>query len=115
VEQLAFPEVSSVAVRQFNDQCRKTFSACTILVAPIVEGLPDDEKATLIEAVRTFEQFNDEDDPHHEHQFDRIELFGKSWCWLFLYYDDMLRLCSKCPPAAKKTDRILLIMDMEES
>lgn len=49
-----------------------------------------DNIEVLLSAVATFNQFNDDNDPHKEHDFGKIELFDKTWFWKFDYYDRKL-------------------------
>ena len=56
-------------IRTINDRCRSHFLGCQVMVTPSVQGLSDDEKAQLLQAVRTFDTFDVDNDPHREHDF----------------------------------------------
>ena len=47
--------------------------------------------AVLLVAIAKFDEFNEGNDPHGEHDFGKIELFGETWFWKFDYYDRKLQ------------------------
>jgi len=104
----------AVAIRQINDHCRVTFTGCRIMVTPSVTELPESEKAQLLEAVRTFDTFDCGSDPHREHDFGCVELFGERWFWKFDYYDETMRMGSDDPSNVQKTRRVLTVMNAHE-
>jgi hypothetical protein len=101
-------------IRTLNDTCRRTFTGCTVTITPTVQELGDEEKAQLLSAVREFDQFDADNDPHHEHDFGSIDLHGQKWFWKFDYYAPDLRMGSEEPEDADKTRRVLTIMHASE-
>jgi hypothetical protein len=101
-------------VRTINDRCRKHFLGCTVVITPTVQELGAEDKAQLLSAVREFEQFDADNDPHHEHDFGAIELHGQKWFWKFDYYAPDMRMGSDDPADTDKTHRVLTVMHASE-
>ena len=59
-----------------------------LLITAIVASLPDTEVAHLLQLTQSFDNFNENNDPHHEHDFGSVEAFGSTWFWKFDYYDE---------------------------
>jgi Protein of unknown function (DUF3768) len=114
MEQAEMVGTRSVAIRQLNDYCRKTFTGCTVMVTPSVQELPDDKKAQLLNAVRTFDTFDSGNDPYREHDFGCVELFGERWFFKFDYYSPDMRTGSDDPSDIEKTRRVLTILAANE-
>jgi hypothetical protein len=79
-----------------------------------VSELPLDTKARVINAVRSFEQFTADNDPHREHDFGDIEIDGESYFWKIDYYDFAMDGGSEDPANPEKTTRVLTIMRADE-
>ena len=67
-----------------------------------------------LEAVRTFKDFEPENDPHGEHDFGSFVVDGKKLFWKIDYYDQELEYGSPDPSDAAATKRVLTIMLAEE-
>ena len=103
-------------IRELNDRFRKGDSSIPgqVLLTAGVQSLTDiDPQMRLrrvIEAVRSFNDFSDDNDPHGEHDFGAFELFGEKLFWKIDYYAlDMLH-GSEDPSDITKTIRVLTIM-----
>jgi hypothetical protein len=105
---------TSDRIRTLNDHARRTFSGCAIMITPTVQELGDEGKAQLLSAVREFDQFDADNDPHHEHDFGAIELHGQKWFWKFDYYAPDMRMGSDDPAYIENTRRVLTIMHANE-
>jgi uncharacterized protein DUF3768 len=101
-------------IRTLNDLARSTFTGCAVVITPAVQELSDDEKAQLLGAVRQFDRFDADNDPHHEHDFGAIDLHGQKWFWKFDYYAPDLLMGSDDPADTDKTHRVLTIMHASE-
>ena len=101
-------------IRTINDFTRRTFTGCAVMVTPTVQELSDTEKAQLLRSVREFNQFDADNDPHHEHDFGAIDLHGQKWLWKFDYYAPDMRMGSDDPADIAKTHRVLTIMHASE-
>lgn len=67
-----------------------------------------------VQAVRSFERFDDGNDPHGEQDFGSFELEGHRLLWKIDYYDRDLRLHSPDPADASLTRRVLTLMLAQE-
>lgn len=101
-------------IRTINDRCRKHFLGCQVMVTQNVQELSDDDKAQLLQAVRTFDKFDVDNDPHNEHDFGAIDLHGQKWFWKFDYYSSDMRHGSDDPSDVNGTRRVLTIMAASE-
>lgn len=104
----------SEQIRTINDRCRKHFLGCTLLLTPCVQELDDLQRTALLQAVRDFNQFDADNDPHHEHDFGSILFDGRTWFFKFDYYDESLRVGSEDPSNVEKTRRVLTVMAASE-
>jgi hypothetical protein len=72
----------------------------------------------VVEALTTliaFNYFNEDNDPHGEHDFGSFELHGEKLFWKIDYYStDDPDLGSEDPSDPAKTERVLIVMLAEE-
>jgi hypothetical protein len=68
----------------------------------------------VIERVTTFSEFNEENDPHREHDFGNFSLAGRKFFWKINYLDAKMEFGSEDPSDRSKTTRVLTIMFVEE-
>jgi hypothetical protein len=101
-------------IRALNDAFRATFLGGRVVVTPGVRALPLDANTLLLERVRTFSEFNSDNDPHGEHDFGAIEINGASFFWKIDYYDSALEAGSEDPADPAQTTRVLTIMRADE-
>ncbi len=102
--------MSSAAIRDLNDAFRKTFAGGKVMMTASVAELPDRVKAAAMLAVRQFEGFTIDNDPHLEHDFGAFELCQRRFFWKIDYYDAALESGSEDPADPEKTTRVLTIM-----
>jgi len=79
-----------------------------------VSELPLDVKAKVLLMVKTFKDFNEGNDPHHEHDFGNFEVAGEKFFWKIDYYDLGCRYGSEDPGNPDMTTRVLTVMLAEE-
>jgi hypothetical protein len=101
-------------VRDLNDAFRKTFAGGRVLMTAGVNALPETDKATVLEKVRTFDNFNRDNDPHGEHDFVDIEHAGETYFGKLDYYAPDMDGGSEDPADPTKTVRVLTIMRADE-
>jgi len=77
---------------------------------------PADEQASILEQIRTFDSFNEDNDPYGERDFGTIKLeSGESIFWKIDYYADAsCSAGSENPADPDQAYRILTIMLAEE-
>lgn len=80
-----------------------------------IAALPGEVQAELVMAVMGFDDFNEENDPHGEHDFGVIthEVAGRVF-WKIDLYDPSLQFYSPDPTDPAQTVRVLTIMLAEE-
>ena len=72
--------------------------------------MPDMVKAKALQLVRVFDYFNEDNDPHGEHDFGSFELANFTFFWKIDYYDKDCQFGSEDPANPVKTTRVLTIM-----
>src|SRR4051795_7732749 len=106
--------MSTEKVRALNDAFRTTMTGGKVLLTAGVNALPSDVKALVIQRVVTFSDFNEENDPHQEHDFGNFSLAGRKFFWKIDYFDAKMEFGSEDPADPAKTTRVLTIMLTEE-
>ncbi|MGL3214052.1 DUF3768 domain-containing protein [Bradyrhizobium sp. BR 1433] len=87
-------DINAEKIRDLNDGfCHNLIIGCTVLLTPGVTCLESDRLAELLEAVRKFDSFTEDNDPHGEHDFGAIDLNAVRYFWKIDYYD-LTKNCS---------------------
>lgn len=97
-------------IAQLNDKLRTTFMGGKVLLTQTVATLDELGKARVLKAIRTFEAFNDGNNPHGERDFVSVEIGGSTWFGKIDYYSPDMEHGSEDPADPKKTVRVLTIM-----
>ncbi|UTP39781.1 DUF3768 domain-containing protein [Phenylobacterium sp. LH3H17] len=99
------PSSDTQRIRALNDQVRSagpTQSAqARWLITAGVRALGDAATTAAVQAVRRFETFDANNDPHGEHDFGAFTIVGEQLFWKIDYYDHDLSAGS--PDAADET------------
>lgn len=103
-------------IRELNDAFRKTLNPTLgkVLLSAGVSALPFDVAESAITTTKTFDAFDQDNDPHGEHDFGNFELSGNRFFFKIDYYDAGLKSGSEDPSDPSKTTRVLTIMLAEE-
>lgn len=104
----------TLKIQVLNDRFRRTFTGGQVLMTSGVSSLPQSKLITLMNLVRTFDDFCEENDPYGEHDFGKIELNGTAYFWKIDYYDVDLTYGSPDPTDETVTRRVLTVMRAEE-
>lgn len=75
-----------------------------------VHSLGSHTVAHVLIAVREYDQFCPENDPHNEHDFGSFTCAGHRVCWKIDYYDTALEFGSPDPANPDHTVRVLTVM-----
>jgi hypothetical protein len=67
-------------------------------------------KAEVLERVRTFDQFDGDNDPRCEHDFGAFEIENDGFFWKIDYYAPDMDGGSEDPSDPQKTTRVLTVM-----
>lgn len=84
-----------------------------VLTAGIRANMPQDI-ATILNKVRTFKDFNEDDDPYNEHDFGAFDFKGKKIFWKIDYYDRSFEFASPDAANSAVTNRVLTVMYADE-
>lgn len=101
-------------IRELNDAFRTNFARGTVLLSASVDALPDMVKANALLEVAQFTEFNEDNDPHGEHDFGSFSLCGRRFFWKIDYYDRNAEYGSEDPADPDKTTRVLTLMLAED-
>lgn len=101
-------------IRDINDLTRKTFTSARIMLTHGVSCLDEATRAKVLTAFRTFDDFNDDNDPHKERDFVSFEIEGQTYFGKCSYYDLDYQFGSEDPSDASITNRVWTIMKSEE-
>ena len=104
----------TMKIRFLNDRFRQTFNGGKVLMTSGVSELPLSEQITLMNLVRTFDEFNKNNDPYGEHDFGKIDFNGEPYFWKIDYYDVAFEGLSPDPTDETITNRVLTVMLAEE-
>jgi hypothetical protein len=78
------------------------------------ESLPPDRRRSILDRIRAFDNFDEDNDPHGEHDFGLIEDGDVRCFWKIEYYDTDVELMSPDPGDLAVTTRVLTVMLAEE-
>jgi hypothetical protein len=101
-------------IRELNDAFRRSFSGGTITMTAGVYALPDMVKAAALQKAATLDKFNEDNDPHGEHDFGSFELCARKFIWKIEYYDRAMEYGSEDPSDPAKTTGVMTVMLAEE-
>ena len=112
-------------IRELNDRFRKAMPAASeipgrVMLTQGIQHLTDNEAepgkhlAGLFKAIREFDAFDEDNDPHHEHDFGAFGFNGAKVFFKIDYYAPDLMHGSQDPTDPKQTIRVLTIMLAEE-
>lgn len=102
-------------IRRLNDQLRIGRGInITVVVTQGIQALGEDSLPKVLEAVARFDDFSEDNDPHHEHDFGAIDILGEKVFWKIDYFDNTMKWGSPDPANATKTWRVLTIMLAQE-
>lgn len=104
----------TMKIRFLNDRFRRTFNGGKVLMTSGVSELSLPQQITLMNFVRTFDDFSEDNDPYGEHDFGKIELNGTAYFWKIDYYDMDFECLSPDPSDETVTNRVLRVMRADE-
>ena len=105
-------EVDAAKIRVLNDQARRSFKGCRVVITQGVQAMSD--VPSILDLVRWFDAFTPNNDPYGEHDFGVIKLNGNTFFWKFDCYDVDLLMHSPDPSDPTVTTRILTVMLADE-
>ena len=101
-------------IRELNDDFRRTFVGGAVMITAGVEAMPNEQRRSLLAKVRAFDAFNEDNDPHGEHDFGAVDEAGVRYFWKVDCYDSATEFGSPDPADPAVTTRVLTIMRADE-
>lgn len=101
---------NTTCIRELNDAFRTTGIGGTILMTRGVSELGEALVSQIALAVKTFDTFTPDNDPHGEHDFGAFEIEGQKLFWKLDYYDADMIHGSNDASDPNVTTRVLTIM-----
>jgi hypothetical protein len=97
-------------IRQLNDEARMHLTDGTLFVTPGISALPADDLAAILERVRSFDDFDAENDPYGTHDFGALDHQAHRIFWKVDCYDWKMQGGSPDPADPRVTKRTLTVM-----
>ena len=97
-------------IRELNDAFRRTFVGGAVMITAGVEAMPLDQRRSLLQRIRSFSNFSEDNDPHNEHDFGAIDETGVQCFFKIDYYDRQTECGSPDPADPAVTTRVMTIM-----
>jgi hypothetical protein len=107
-------KATAARIRVLNDAFRRSFVGGRVMMTQGIAALSKERRAAIFEAVRRFDRFTPDNDPHGEHDFGAIDHAGQRIFWKIDYYDETLSAGSEDPADPSRTTRVLTVMLAEE-
>lgn len=97
-------------IRRLNDQLRQTGRGGKLLMTQGISALGAEQTFAIVQEVREFSTFTEDNDPHGEHDFGSITCNGHKVFWKIDYYAHDMMHGSEDPSDPEQTVRVLTIM-----
>jgi hypothetical protein len=107
-------EQRRLRIRELNDRLRKNHVGGRINITTGVDALGPLGLLEVLETIRAFDDFSENNDPHQEHDFGAIEHGGNRIFWKIDCYDKQLEFGSPDASNPDVTARVMTIMLAEE-
>ena len=104
--------ISEIALQ--NDNFRKHLSQGTLVLSQGIRSNTKEDLEAIITKVRTFDTFDENNDPYGERDFGAFDYKGKRIFWKIDYYDQEFLYLSPDVRNPRLTNRVLTIMYAEE-
>jgi Protein of unknown function (DUF3768) len=108
-------QTSQMTIAELNDRFRQhNLGFGQVRIAPMVEMMPIKHREALLAMVRSFNNFNEDNDPYSEHDFGAVEFEGKKYFWKIDYYADGSYEYGTEDPSSPSTRRVMTVMHSSE-
>ena len=106
------PNTKEIALQ--NDNFRKHLSQGTLVLTQGIRSNTKEDLEAIITKVRTFDSFDENNDPYNEHDFGAFDYKGRKVFWKIDYYDQEFLYLSPDVSNPRVTNKVLTIMYAEE-
>ncbi|KAB2800003.1 DUF3768 domain-containing protein [Brucella anthropi] len=107
-------KLQASVISALNDRLRKYGQGGRIMMTPGIAALEQSEIFDIVQAIRNFNSFTEENDPYGEHDFGFVQVRQHSVFWKLDYYDESLTMHSPDPADPNVTVRVMTIMLADE-
>ena len=104
--------ISEIALQ--NDNFRKHLSQGTLVLTQGIRSNTKEDLGAIITIVRTFDSFDENNDPYGERDFGAFDYKGKRIFWKIDYYDQEFLYLSPDVSNPRLTNKVLTVMYAEE-
>ena len=101
-------------IRALNDAFRKTFWGGRVMMTAGVAALENPVRNAVVEKIKAFDAFDDDNDPWGKHDFVSVEHDGQTFFAKIDYYDRSWKPIRKTRPIPRKRAACMTIMLAEE-
>jgi len=101
---------TTTKIAELNDQCRKSLFHPTLHLSVGIFNKNTTKINAILELIKKFDSFTEENDPYGEHDFGSIEYKGEKIFWKIDYYDVNHKYLSEDPADPAKTKRVITVM-----
>jgi hypothetical protein len=105
---------STDRIRMLNDELRKHLLGGGAVITAGAAALGAETVKRIVQAIATFDDFCNANDPYEEHDFGAFDLDGVRIIFKIDYYDKTLQSHSPNPADPSVTERIITIMLADE-
>lgn len=102
--------MTAAKIAELNDLLRTTFQGGQIMLTHGFNALSDEIRAKAMSAMREYNDFKPDNDPHREHDFGAFEVDGVKLFFKISYYDPTMQYGSDDPANPDITKRVLTLM-----
>lgn len=106
------PNTNEIALQ--NDNFRKHLSQGTLVLTQGIRSNTKEDLEAIITKVRTFDTFDENNDPYGERDFGAFDYKGKRIFWKIDYYDQEFLYLSPDVSNPIVTNKVLTVMYAEE-
>lgn len=106
--QMELPRTEAIA--RLNDELRATCRGGHVMVTRGVSNLNSFAAHDLMTALREYDGFDIDNDPHGERDFGDLTLWGEDLLWKVDYYDTTMKFGSPDPADERVTTRVMTVM-----
>lgn len=101
-------------IRSLNDDLRRFGRGGIVMLSAGIAALSIGEVHSILDEVRCFEDFTDDNDPYREHDLGLFRHRGERIMWKIDYYDLDRRYASPDPSNPAVTSRVLTVLYASE-
>lgn len=101
-------------IRSLNDDLRRFGRGGIVMLSAGIAALSIGEVHSILDEVRCFEDFTDDNDPYREHDLGLFRHRGERIMWKIDYYDLDRRYASPDPANPAVTSRVLTVLYASE-